>query len=212
MIKTALIFFEHQLSLAQRLLPALEPKHPVFILDESLSSNIESFKEEFPEFSVSLISEKELSKSLRSTRQALFAHVPSRFKPLVKGLKERLSKPILVGARHLARAAKARLEKALKHSSERLVDDSAQSLRRSLKVLVDDYEELVHGGLPQSRPKADISRAPKITGQKRPAPALELTSVHFPFRPRNGLILKADEESRPEVAHLLMERIRRGRS
>lgn len=213
MIKTALIFFEHQLPLAQSLLSTLEPKHPVFILDESLNSNIQLFKESFPEFSIALIEKNELSKSLRSTRQVLFAHVPSRFKPLLQELKKRLSKPILIGASYFAQAAKARLEKALKRSSERLLDDSSEALRRSLKVLVDDYEELVQGGLPQSAPKADISRAPKITGVKQPnRPALELTGLYFPFPPRNGLILRADEESRPEVARLLTERIRRGRS
>lgn len=213
MIKTALIFFEHQIPLAQSLLPKLETKHPVFILNESLSANIQSFKELFPEFSITLIEEKELSKSLRSSRQALFAHVPARFKPLVQELKKRLSKPILVGVGHLVRAAKARLDKALKLSSEPLLDHSTEALRRSLKVLVDDYEELVHGGLPQSRPKADISRAPKIAGVKKfQSATLELTGVQFPFRPKHGLILKADEESRPEVARLLTERIRRGRS
>jgi len=212
MIKTAVIFFEHQLPLAQSLLPSLEPKHPVFVLNESLGADIESFKGEFPEFSITLIEKNELSRALRSTRQALFAHVPNRSKPIVQELKKRLSKPILVGKAHLARAAQARLEKALKRSSERLLNDSTESLRRSLKVLVDDYEELVLGGLTQSAPKADISRAPKIKGAKKPSPALELTGVYYPFRPQNGLILKADEESRPEVARLLTERIRRGRS
>ena len=210
-IKTALIFFEHQLPLAQSLLPTLEPKHPVFILDEALNADIQSFSDNFPEFTITLIEQKELPRALRRIRQALFAHVPSRSKPLIQELKKRL--PVLVGIKPLIRAAKARLEKALKRSSERLLDDSSEALRRSLKVLVDDYEELVHGGLPQSAPKADISRAPKISGVKRSVSAtLELKEVHYPFPLKGGLVLKADEENRPEVARLLTERIRRGRS
>lgn len=211
MIKTALIFFEHQLPLAQGLLSALEPKHPVFIIDEFLNADIQAFIDGLPEFTIRFIEAKELPRALKGLRQALFAHVPGQAKSVVQELKKHLL--VFVGIKPLIRAAKDRLAKILKCSSGRLLDDSSEALRCTLKVLVNDYEELVNGGLAQSAPSTSISRAPKIVGFKRgKVAAIEFKEACFPFRPKEGIVLRADEESRPEVARLLTERIRRGRS
>ena len=212
MIKSALVFFEHQLTFIDKLLKFVEPRHPVLIVNESLNTHIQSLKDSFPEYSISLIEKGRLKTESRRLRakQLLFPLISKRHQRWVCSMKKELSIPILCGPKPIIEAAKSSFEKTVEKSSSSIVERSVQELRCSLSVLVDDYEELMVGGLCKSAPKADLMRAPKIIKKSPFTPAtLNLKGPLWPFSPKENLWIKADDPRRPEAAYLLSETIRR---
>jgi hypothetical protein len=209
MIKSAIVFFEHQLPLIETLVPMLESKHPVWIIDESLNVDLEPLKNNYPEFRFTKVSVEELSKTLRRERirQSIVPYPPKTSSSLkLKSLKVKF----LNGTSQLLSDYKKRLLRSIKTSSAHLAAVSTESLRRSNNVLINDYEELVMGGLCLHRPQADITRAPKLPVRQSPRPAFEFSHATHPFRPlRGALELRSGETSNSQAAQFFTETIGR---
>lgn len=209
MIKSAVIFFEHQMPFAQGVLPFLEEKHVIFIVNESLIVDYKKVMDYiWAEF-------KELGALIRKKRlaQVIFPLVPEHEMPRVQALQESLKRPLLIGVQEIIDDAASRFKRSFqKEGSANTLEVSIEQLRRSSQLVIDEYDEPLLGGLCRRAPKTDITRAPKIMKKRLFAePVLELKAPIWAFSSNKTLVLKADDSKRPAAALLLNEKIRGGK-